>query len=128
GLASVLRARPVARRTAGANRPAGVVNASGGSARLAPRVWAPSISIGLPALALTAVTVLAAALRFHSLEGVPPNPFYDAAVRSMAHSWHNFFFAAFEPGGRIAVDKPPVDLWLQVASVKLLGFDSLALK
>jgi 4-amino-4-deoxy-L-arabinose transferase-like glycosyltransferase len=104
------------------------VNASGGSARLAPRVWAPSISIGLPALAVTAVTLIAAALRFHSLEGVPPNPFYDAAVRSMAHSWHNFFFAAFEPGGRVAVDKPPVDLWLQVASVKLLGFDSLALK
>jgi 4-amino-4-deoxy-L-arabinose transferase-like glycosyltransferase len=95
---------------------------------VAPRVWAPTLSVGLPALALTAVTLLAAALRFHSLEGVPPNPFYDAAVRSMALSWHNFFYAAFEPSGRVAVDKPPVDLWLQVASVKVLGFNSLALK
>jgi 4-amino-4-deoxy-L-arabinose transferase-like glycosyltransferase len=79
-------------------------------------------------LALTAVTLLGAALRFYSLEGVPPNPFYDAAVKSMSLSWHNFFYAAFEPGGRVAVDKTPVDLWLQVASVKVFGFNSLALK
>src|SRR5437667_1654023 len=46
----------------------------------------------------------------------------------MSLSWHTFSYAAFEPGGRIAVDKPPFDLWLQVASVKLLGFNSLALK
>lgn len=95
---------------------------------MAARVWTPTLSIGLPMLGLTAVTLLAAALRFHSLEGVPANPFYDAAVKSMSLSWHNFFYAAFEPGGRVAVDKPPVDLWLQVASVKVLGFNSLALK
>ncbi len=28
----------------------------------------------------------------------------------------------------MSIDKPPVDLWLQVASVKLLGFDSTSLK
>ena len=42
----------------------------------------------------------------------------------MALSWHNFFFGAFEPGASVSIDKPPVDLWLQVASVKLLGFSS----
>ena len=42
----------------------------------------------------------------------------------MGLSWHNFFFGAFEPGGSVSIDKPPVDLWLQVASVKLLGFSS----
>ena len=46
----------------------------------------------------------------------------------MGLSWHNFFFGAFEPGGSVSIDKPPVDLWLQVASVKLLGFSSTTLK
>jgi 4-amino-4-deoxy-L-arabinose transferase-like glycosyltransferase len=45
----------------------------------------------------------------------------------MSKSWHNFFFAAFDPGGFLAVDKPPLGLWLQVASVKLLGFGGLSL-
>jgi hypothetical protein len=74
------------------------------------------------------VVALAAVLRFAHLERVPDNPFYDAAVRSMSLSWHNFFFGAFDPSARLAIDKPPLDLWLQVASVKLLGFNSFALK
>ena len=101
---------------------------SGATARAAPRTWASSSSIALPALAITAITVLAAALRVYDLASVPGNPFYDAAVRSMGLSWHNFFFAAFEPSGRLAVDKPPIDLWLQVLSVKAFGFNSAALK
>src|SRR5882672_10729330 len=98
------------------------------TARVAPRASTPSLSIGVPALAVAALTLLAGGLRLYSLAKVPSNPFYDAAVRSMSVSWHNFFFAAFDPAGRIAVDKPPVDLWLQVASVKVFGFNSLALK
>ncbi len=78
--------------------------------------------------ALTAITLVAAALRLIALEHVSPDPFYDAAVRSMTLSWHNFFFGAFEPGGSVSIDKPPIDLWLQVASVKLLGFSSTTLK
>ena len=75
-----------------------------------------------------AITVLAAVLRLTQIGKVPPDPFYDAAVRSMTLSWHNFFFGAFEPGASVSIDKPPVDLWLQVASVKLLGFSSTTLK
>src|SRR6185312_13494589 len=67
-------------------------------------------------------------LRLWQIGKVPPDPFYDAAVRSMALSWHNFFFGAFEPGASVSIDKPPVDLWLQVAAVKLLGFSSTSLK
>jgi 4-amino-4-deoxy-L-arabinose transferase-like glycosyltransferase len=74
------------------------------------------------------ITAGAAALRLIHLAQVPPDPFYDAAVRSMGLSWHNFFFGAFEPGGSVSIDKPPVDLWLQVASVKLLGFSRTSLK
>src|SRR5438105_5427854 len=74
------------------------------------------------------ITLGAAALRLVGIAHVSPDPFYDAAVRSMGISWHNFFFGAFEPGGSVSIDKPPVDLWMQVASVKLLGFSSTTLK
>jgi len=75
-----------------------------------------------------AITVGAALLRLIYIGKVSPDPFYDAAVRSMSMSWHNFFFGAFEPGGSVSIDKPPVDLWLQVISVKLFGFSSTSLK
>jgi hypothetical protein len=32
----------------------------------------------------------------------------------------------FDPSARVAIDKPPVDLWLQVALTKLLGFGAFA--
>ncbi len=78
-------------------------------------------------VAVALITVVAAALRLYDLSQVPADPFYDSAVRSMALSWHNFFFGAMEPGGSVSIDKPPVDLWLQVASVKLVGFNTTAL-
>jgi len=77
---------------------------------------------------LALITAAAAVLRLLYIGKVAPDPFYDAAVRSMGVSWHNFFFGAFEPGASVSIDKPPVDLWLQVASVKLFGFSSTTLK
>jgi hypothetical protein len=76
---------------------------------------------------VSAVLVLAAGLRLWALARVPGNVFYDAAVRTMGQSWHNLFFGALDPGGSLAVDKPPVDLWLQVASTKVFGFTVFAL-
>ena len=77
--------------------------------------------------AVAAITLAAGALRLTDLEHSPVNPFYDAAVRSMAQSWHNFFLGALEPGGSVSIDKPPVDLWLQVASVKAFGYSTTSL-
>jgi 4-amino-4-deoxy-L-arabinose transferase-like glycosyltransferase len=85
-------------------------------------------TIPLRWLALALITALAATLRLVDLGAVRLDPFYDAAVRSMGFSWHNFFFGAYEPGGSVSIDKPPVDLWLQVVSVKLLGWSSTSLK
>jgi 4-amino-4-deoxy-L-arabinose transferase-like glycosyltransferase len=85
-------------------------------------------AISLRWVALSAITALAAALRLIDLGAVRVDPFYDAAARSMGLSWHNFFFGAYEPAGSVAIDKPPVDLWLQVTSVKLLGWGSTSLK
>jgi 4-amino-4-deoxy-L-arabinose transferase-like glycosyltransferase len=79
-------------------------------------------------VAVALITVGAAALRLAHLGQVVSDPFYDGAVRSMTLSWHNFFFGAVEPSGAVSIDKPPVDLWLQVASVELFGWSSTALK
>src|SRR5262245_65653671 len=76
---------------------------------------------------LFAVLTLAAALRLWRLDQNGfGNEYYTAGVRSMSQSWHNFFYNSFDPAGFISVDKTPVALWLQVASVKLLGFHPLA--
>lgn len=74
------------------------------------------------------ITLAGAVLRLIYIGKVQTDPFYDAAVRSMGLSWHNFFFGAFDPSGATAIDKPPVDLWVQVAFVKVLGFNSTTLK
>jgi 4-amino-4-deoxy-L-arabinose transferase-like glycosyltransferase len=79
-------------------------------------------------LALAAVTAVAAVLRFVVLNDVPDNLFYDASVRSMTLSLHNFLYGAFDPSAATAIDKPPVDLWLQVLTVKLFGWSSVTLK
>jgi 4-amino-4-deoxy-L-arabinose transferase-like glycosyltransferase len=94
--------------------------------RIRAPVWLSRV--GSPTLAILLVTAVALALRLVSLAEVPGNPYYDAAVWSMGRSWHNFFFAAFEPSGRIGLDKPPADLWFQVASTKVFGFHSISLK
>jgi 4-amino-4-deoxy-L-arabinose transferase-like glycosyltransferase len=82
----------------------------------------PSV-IRSPLLALGAITLAAGLLRLWALRNALANPYYDAAVRSMSGSLHNFFYGAYEPGGGTAIDKPPVALWLQVLSVKLLGLN-----
>jgi 4-amino-4-deoxy-L-arabinose transferase-like glycosyltransferase len=79
-------------------------------------------------LALALVTAVAAVLRLVTLSTVPDNLFYDASVRSMAMSLHNFLYGAFDPSAATAIDKPPIDLWLQVVAVKLFGFNSVVLK
>jgi len=79
-------------------------------------------------LALAGVTVVAAVLRLIALSTVPENLFYDAAVRSMTLSLHNFFYGAFDPSASTSIDKPPIDLWLQVIAVKLFGWSSVTLK
>jgi len=74
-----------------------------------------------------ALLALAAGLRLWLIHDVPGNVFYDAAVRSMGRSWHALFFGALEPGESVSIDKPPVDLWLQVAATRVLGFRAFAL-
>lgn len=82
----------------------------------------------LELVAIALVTALAGALRLWALAKVPSDPFYDASVASMPLSLHNFLLGAYEPGGTLAIDKPPLDLWLQVLTTQLFGFGSFTLK
>ncbi|GAB6988830.1 ArnT family glycosyltransferase [Paenibacillus pini] len=49
------------------------------------------------------------------------NAYYTSAVTSMLQNFHNFFYASFDPGGYVTVDKPPVAFWLQTISAYLFG-------
>jgi 4-amino-4-deoxy-L-arabinose transferase-like glycosyltransferase len=90
-----------------------------GSAR--KRRWLIGITLGL-------ILLLAAFLRFYALgaTGVG-NTYYAATVKSMLTSWKNFFFASFEPGGSVTVDKPPLGFWIQAVSATFLGVNGFAL-
>ena len=52
--------------------------------------------------------------------------YYPPAVLSMMDNWHNFFFAAYDPGGFTSLDKPPVGFWFQVLSAKIFGFTTIS--
>ena len=52
--------------------------------------------------------------------------YYPPTVRSMMDNWHNFFFASYDPGGFVTVDKPPLGFWLQVVSAKIFGFNPVS--
>jgi 4-amino-4-deoxy-L-arabinose transferase-like glycosyltransferase len=104
------------------------------STEITPETGDPSISPQVaPALpwhrfAISAILLLSAFLDFfHFEQNGYSNPYYAAAVKSMMLNWHNFFFVSFDPGGFVTVDKPPLGLWIQVASAKLLGFSGFSL-
>jgi 4-amino-4-deoxy-L-arabinose transferase-like glycosyltransferase len=79
-----------------------------------------------PRTAQVAVLVLAAALRLWRLDQNGfDNEYYAAAVRSMMGGWHAFFYNSFDPAGFVSVDKPPLALWIQVATARVIGFSSL---
>ncbi|MGB8843388.1 MAG: glycosyltransferase family 39 protein, partial [Aliidongia sp.] len=78
--------------------------------------------------ALAAIVGLALGLRLWRLDRNGfGTEYYAAGVLSMLESWHNFLFNAFDPAGFVSVDKPPVALWIQAASAKLLGFSGFSL-
>ncbi|WP_435009183.1 glycosyltransferase family 39 protein [Tundrisphaera lichenicola] len=78
-------------------------------------------------LAVAAVLLIAAGLRLWRLDRNGfGNSYYGAAVRSMLASTGNFFFGSFDPAGVVTVDKPPVALWIQALSAKILGYSGVA--
>ncbi|MBN9261115.1 MAG: glycosyltransferase family 39 protein [Hyphomicrobium sp.] len=66
--------------------------------------------------------VAALARTWHLSQNDYGRQYYAAAVRSMMESWHAFLFNSFDAAGFVTIDKPPVAIWLQTLSAKLLGF------
>lgn len=96
--------------------------------RSAARVGTRARALAVPAwLAPALIVALAGVLRLVGMARMPDDPFYDAAVRTMGGSWHAFFTGAIDPSTSVSVDKPPMDLWFQVASTKVLGFETFGL-
>ncbi|MGP8060043.1 MAG: ArnT family glycosyltransferase [Acidimicrobiales bacterium] len=75
---------------------------------------------------LLAIALLSAAL-YSWRAGTYLEGYYAAAVRSMSMSWHNFFFAAFDPAGTVTLDKLPGAFWLQALSVRVFGLSTWAI-
>ncbi|MBO0831439.1 MAG: glycosyltransferase family 39 protein, partial [Actinobacteria bacterium] len=53
--------------------------------------------------------------------------YYAAGVRSMAGSWHDFWYGAFDPHGVISLDKLPGPFWVQALSVRAFGLSVWAM-
>ena len=71
---------------------------------------------------LAGALAVAAVLNLWSLaQNGYSNLYYSNAVQSMTQSWHNFFFASYDAGGFISVDKPPVAVWMQAISAKVFA-------
>src|SRR5947209_17840024 len=73
-------------------------------------------------LALGGIMLISVFMNFFQLGQNGFGSYYPPAVRSMMDNLHNFFFASYDPGGFVTVDKPPVGFWFQVASARLFGF------
>lgn len=71
---------------------------------------------------LIGIVLLAAILNIYGIwNDQSANAYYTAAVTSMLQSFHNFFFASFDPGGFVTVDKPPVAFWVQTIFAAIFG-------
>ena len=82
---------------------------------------------GSARLQLAALLTLAGGLNLWALHRNGwANTYYSAAVRSMSSSWHDFLFGAMDRAGVMTVDKPPLALWVQAASVRVFGYHPLS--
>src|SRR5215469_10912563 len=80
-----------------------------------------------PRLALGGILLIALLMDFYRLGQNGFGSYYPPAVLSMMDNWHNFFFAAYDPGGFTSIDKPPVGFWFQVLSARIFGFHTVSL-
>jgi len=126
-MARARRETRTARTTGARPEPTSSARAPRGADATTPAVDAPAADVarraGLPALLALSVAVSL----FNLWRDWYTDPYFAAAVQSMLTSWRAFFFVSFDPAGFVSVDKPPLDLWLQAASAKALGFNPFSL-
>jgi 4-amino-4-deoxy-L-arabinose transferase-like glycosyltransferase len=76
---------------------------------------------------LGVILVGALALWGWALSSRTLQPYYAAAVHSMAQSGSAFLFAGFDPAGVVSIDKPPLAFWTQTLGVWAFGFHPWAI-
>ncbi|WP_433801623.1 glycosyltransferase family 39 protein [Actinomycetospora sp. CA-084318] len=76
---------------------------------------------------VVAAAVLAAVLGAWGITRDPLEPYYEAAVRSMAGSGHAFWFGAFDPAATVTMDKLPGAFWVQALVVAVAGPSTVAM-
>jgi 4-amino-4-deoxy-L-arabinose transferase-like glycosyltransferase len=77
---------------------------------------------------LVAVLLLAGLLRLWRIDANGfGTEYYAAGVRSLLQGARLFFYNAFDPGGVVSLDKPPVAFWIQAAFAQVLGFSGWAI-
>ncbi|MDU0070254.1 MULTISPECIES: ArnT family glycosyltransferase [Bacillus] len=75
-----------------------------------------------PDIALILILLAALILNTYNIwQDDAANQYYLAAVKSMTKSFHNFFYASFDPSGFVSVDKPPLVLWIQTIFALVFG-------
>jgi 4-amino-4-deoxy-L-arabinose transferase-like glycosyltransferase len=99
------------------------ISRQGRQKRLAFPSWPPAWH----QLALVGIMLISIFMDFYQLGQNGYGSYYPPAVRSMMDNWHNFFFASYDPGGFVTVDKPPVGFWFQVLSAKIFGFNAVSI-
>jgi 4-amino-4-deoxy-L-arabinose transferase-like glycosyltransferase len=75
---------------------------------------------------LGAILLLSGLLYGWGLSGTA-NDYYSAAVRSGTESWKAFFFGSLDSASFITVDKPPMALWVQELTARVIGFGTWSL-
>ena len=82
-----------------------------------PGRWHVRRQPGIVLLALVVILLLSAVLNLYHLDQIGRNGlgnyYYAATVKSMLTSPRSFFYLSFDPADFLAVDKPPLALWLQ---------------
>src|SRR5438477_10928550 len=66
-------------------------------------------------VALGGILLISVVMNFYELGKNGFGCYYPASVLSMMDNWHNFFFAAYDPGCFVSIDKPLACCWLEVA-------------
>jgi 4-amino-4-deoxy-L-arabinose transferase-like glycosyltransferase len=77
-------------------------------------------------LAFVGVLVGGAVLNLWGLAHNGYDGYLGAAALSASHSWKALFFGSLDAHSFVTIDKPPLALWLQGLSVRIIGFGAFA--
>lgn len=100
---------------------------AGAAEEYVPAAQPGGMAAAVPRILLVLIAAAGAVAYAWSLNTTGLETFYAAGVRSMAESWHAFFYNAFDPHATITLDKLPGALWIQALFVRCFGYSVWAM-